>query len=90
EIQLEIRDSGGRKIATADLGYRRQRVALFYDGGGHLQREQRDWDSDVTARLAEEDWRSFRVTAGMMRRPDVVMRRTAGLLRRQGFPMVGF
>lgn len=90
ELQVEIRDSAGFPIATADFGYRRERVAVFYDGGGHLAREQRDWDSDVTARLTEEDWRSLRVTAGMVRQRGVVMRRTADLLRRQGFPVGGF
>jgi hypothetical protein len=90
ELQVEIRDSTGFLIATADFGYRRERVAVFYDGSGHLAREQRDWDSDVTARLTEEDWRSLRVTAGMMRQRGVVMRRTADLLRRQGFPVEGF
>lgn len=90
QLQLEIADSRGRRIATADFGYERERVAIFYDGGGHLAREQRDWDSDVTAQLSEEGWRSLRVTAGMVRRRGVVLRRTADLLRRQGFPVDGY
>lgn len=89
-VQLAISDSRGSHIATADFGYEREKVAVFYDGGGHLAREQRDWDSDVTARLSEEGWRSLRVTAGMVRRRGVVLRRTADLLRRQGFPVEGY
>lgn len=86
EPQVKIRDSYGQRIATADLGYRRERVALFYDGEAHLQREQRDWDADVTARLAEEGWLSLRITAGMMYDPATLLRRTSTMLRQQGFP----
>ena len=86
EPQVAIRDGHGRHVATADLGYRRARVALFYDGEVHLQREQRDWDANVTARLTELGWRSLRITAGMLRAEPVLLRRIADLLARQGHP----
>lgn len=89
EPQVAITDSVGRHIATADLAYREQKVALFYDGESHLQREQRDWDSGVTARLFDEGWLDLRVTAGMMRNPATIRRRTAEMLRRQGYPADG-
>lgn len=85
EPQVAIADSFGRHIVTADLAYREQRVAMLYDGEGHLRREQRDWDSGVTARLFDEGWLDLRVTAGMMRDPATILRRVAEMLRRQGF-----
>ena len=87
EPQVLICNEHGARIATADLGYRRQRVALFYDGGYHLHRRQRDWDSRVTADLTEQGWRSMRVTAGMLRTPRVLLRQIADLLTRQGHPV---
>lgn len=85
EPQVKIADSCGRHIVKADLAYREQKVAMFYDGEGHLQREQRDWDSGVTARLFDEGWLDLRVTAGMMRDPATILRRVAEMLRRQGY-----
>lgn len=85
EPQVKIADSAGRHIVTADLAYREHRVAVLYDGQGHLRREQRDWDSNVTARLFDEGWLDLRVTAGMMRDPATILRRVAEMLRRQGF-----
>lgn len=89
EPQVAIYDSHGRRIAKADLAYRREKVALFYDGESHLAREQRDWDSEVTARLADEGWEDLRITAGMMHSPATLVRRTALMLERQGFPVDG-
>ena len=90
EPQVQIYSASCRRIATADFAYERERVALFYDGGPHLEREQRDWDSDVTASLAEEGWRSMRITAGMLRDPRTLLRRIADLHERQGFPVAGY
>ena len=87
EPQVRIFNRWGGRIATADLAYRHARVALFYDGGHHLQREQRDFDSNVTAALDEHGWRSLRVTAGMLRgtaERATLLRRIAGLLAAQG------
>lgn len=85
EPQVKIADASGRHIVTADLAYRQHKVAVLYDGAGHLRREQRDWDSGVTARLFDEGWLDLRVTAGMMRDPATILRRVAEMLRRQGF-----
>lgn len=86
EPQVQIADSAGRHIVTADLAYRAHRVALLYDGEHHLRREQRDWDSTVTARLFDEGWLDLRITSGMLRDPAILVRRIAEMLRRQGWP----
>lgn len=39
---------------------------LFYDGEHHLDREQRDKDSLITAHLHAAGWTGIRVTAGML------------------------
>ena len=83
EPQVTILDSAGSHIATADLAYRANRVALFYDGESHLDREQRDWDSSVTARLFDEGWLDLRITSGMMNDPATLVRRVWEMLRRQ-------
>jgi very-short-patch-repair endonuclease len=44
EPQLRI-VPGGLYSPAADLGYRRQRVAIQYDGGHHLTREQQSRDN---------------------------------------------
>lgn len=63
--QLVIRDESGRKVATADLGYERERVAIFYDGHVHGGADQWRWDLRVNARLADLGWQVVRVTRGM-------------------------
>ena len=83
EPQVTILDSAGSHIATADLAYRANRVALFYDGESHLDREQRDWDSSVTARLFDEGWLDLRITSGMLNDPATLVRRVWEMLRRQ-------
>lgn len=84
EPQVAIADSAGRHIVTADLAYRAHRVALLYDGESHLDREQRDWDSSVTARLFDEGWLDLRITSGMLHDPATLLRRIGEMLRRQG------
>ena len=84
DLQVEISDSASSHIVTADLAYREEKVALHYDGEHHLDREQRDWDSNVTARLFDEGWLDLRITAGMLRDPQTLLRRIAEMLRRQG------
>ncbi|GLB64194.1 hypothetical protein NCCP2495_20730 [Dietzia sp. NCCP-2495] len=86
DLQVNIADSAGRHIVKADLAYRKYRVALLYDGEHHLDREQRDWDSAMTARLFDEGWLDLRITAGMLRDSDTLLRRIAEKLRRQGCP----
>ncbi|MDX2356935.1 type IV toxin-antitoxin system AbiEi family antitoxin [Dietzia sp. PP-33] len=63
--QLRIHDADGRRVATADLGYEREKVAIFYDGEVHVDPEQWRWDIRVNARLAFLGWQVVRVVGGM-------------------------
>lgn len=42
EVQVSINDSGGRFLGRPDLLYRRQRLAIEYDGGTHRDRMVED------------------------------------------------
>lgn len=63
--QLRISNDYAQHVATADLGYERERVAIFYDGSIHGGSEQWRWDIRVNAELADLGWQVVRVTAGM-------------------------
>ena len=80
--QLVIYNEYGEKIATADLGFERQKVAIFYDG--ELHREKANWEFDawVNAQLLELGWQPLRVTAQMMRHPPMLIRQVASALTR--------
>lgn len=47
----------------ADLGYRRQRVAMQYDGGHHLTREQQSRDNHRDEVFNAAGWRYFKFNA---------------------------
>lgn len=48
---------------AADLGYRRQRVAIQYDGGHHLTREQQSRDNRRDEQFNAAGWRYFKFNA---------------------------
>lgn len=66
-----FRESGAL-LTVVDLGWAEHRVFLFYDGAHHLQKEQRDHDSEVFALLQRNGGRVFRVTAGNLKDADKV------------------
>lgn len=80
--QLVICNEFGVKIATADLGYERQKVAIFYDGEVHRQKSNWEFDARVNAQLAELGWVPIRVTAQMLRTPLTVIRQISAALSR--------
>lgn len=80
--QLVIRNEFGAKIATADLGYEEQKVAIFYDSELHRQKSNWEFDAWVNAQLIERGWLPLRVTAQMMRSPLMVVRQVGAALRR--------
>ena len=84
--QLVIRNEFGVKIATADLGYEKQKVAIFYDS--ELHRRKSDWEFDawVNAQLAELGWLPIRITAQMLRSPLMVIRQIRAALTRHARP----
>jgi hypothetical protein len=53
-----------RIVARLDLGCEELKLALQYDGSGHLHRSVRDRDSRINAELANLDWHVVRVTKG--------------------------
>lgn len=80
--QLVIRNEFGAKIATADLGYERQRVAIFYDSELHRQKSNWEFDAWVNAQLTELGWVPIRVTAQMLRSPLMLVRQVSAALTR--------
>lgn len=73
----------GRLLATADLGFRWCRVALFYDGRAYHGGEQGDYDAFATARMTELGWEVMRITDRMAAAESALMRQIGGAVRRQ-------
>ncbi|MDU0479619.1 hypothetical protein QVA66_10245 [Staphylococcus chromogenes] len=73
--QRVFQRSNGVKLTAADLADEDSKVALFYDGEHHLQRAQRDHDSEVLQQLRMQGWEPVRVTAGQMRNIPELRRR---------------
>ncbi|MDO5076976.1 hypothetical protein [Corynebacterium sp.] len=75
QVQVPVRQSGSLRddgtplLTILDASWTDIRVALFYDGAHHLQREQRDYDSTVFIRLRELGWEPLRITHGLLRNP---------------------
>lgn len=80
--QLEIVNEYGAKVATADLGYEKQKVAIFYDSELHRRKHSWEYDAWANAELAELGWTVIRVTAQMLRNPLVVLRQIEAALSR--------
>ena len=64
--QLEIFNEYGQKVATADLGYEAEKVAIFYDGRGHSREAQWLYDVQINAELADLGWEVVRLAKGML------------------------
>ncbi len=56
ETQCPVIDSAGRLIGHTDLGYRKERVALEYEGRQHSEGAQFDYDIDRYSRFAAAGW----------------------------------
>lgn len=61
----------GRIVARLDLGHPELKLALQYDGAGHMTASRRDRDSKVNADLANLGWHVVRITYGHLRNPDL-------------------
>lgn len=87
ETQLEFVDEFGLVRIRVDMGWRKWRVAVEYDGVQHwFDRYQRSWDIDRIAMLEAMGWVVVRVSAEMMSRPGVVIDRVRAKLRAAGCP----
>lgn len=62
ELQVQI-VPGDPYSPAADLGYRMQRVAIQYDGGHHLSREQQSRDNRRDESFNAAGWRYFKFNA---------------------------
>lgn len=68
-----------------DMGWREWKVAIEYDGIQHwTDRRQRAWDLERIAQLEAVGWVVVRVSADMMKRPEIIVERVAGKLRAAG------
>ncbi|MDU0478557.1 DUF559 domain-containing protein [Staphylococcus chromogenes] len=65
--QYKIFDVEGIYLTAADLACEETKVALFYDGEHHLQRSQRDYDSEVVQRMRMAGWEPMRITNGQLK-----------------------
>jgi hypothetical protein len=64
EPELQIRIVPGDPYSpAADMGYRLQRIAIQYDGGHHLTREQQSRDNHRDERFHSAGWRYFKFNA---------------------------
>ena len=64
--QVPVHAADGTLLTVLDLAAITRRHYLYYDGDHHLDREQRDKDSLITAQLHASGWTGIRVTAGML------------------------
>lgn len=64
EPELQVRIVPGDPFSpAADMGYRRQRIAIQYDGGHHLTREQQSRDNRRDEVFNRAGWRYFKFNA---------------------------
>lgn len=82
EVQVTIYSEHGVIVTTADFGYSREKVAIFYDGRVHSSRSTWERDSRINAELAELGWQVVRITAQMLRNPSAVVRQIRAALVR--------
>ncbi len=79
EVQAPIHDEQGNFLGRADLLYRRQRLAIEFDGANH--RERLVEDNRRQNGVVGAGFRLLRFTAGdVYRTPDVVVMQVRGAL----------
>jgi hypothetical protein len=83
ETQIEFRDLHIR----VDMGWREWKVAVEYDGIHHwTDSRQRSWDIERIALLEAEGWVVIRISAEMLKRPQVIIERVGAALLSRGCP----
>jgi very-short-patch-repair endonuclease len=60
EAQYPVRDAHGFTLARVDLAYPPARLALEYDGAGHVDRRRWSLDRERDSTLAVEGWQTLR------------------------------
>lgn len=76
ECNVDVLD-GDRWLARVDMLWRKERVIVEYDGGGHLDERQRRRDAERLNALQSAGWRVIVLTADDLKRP----LQTIGLVR---------
>jgi hypothetical protein len=86
EVNLVFRDREGEVVRRADLGYRRAKTTIEYDGRQHAEDEEQ-WAGDIARREQFDSWgwRMVVVTSsGLWRTPDATIERVSSILRSRG------
>ncbi|MGY1842852.1 hypothetical protein [Modestobacter sp. SYSU DS0875] len=84
EPQVPLSDRRGREVVHADLGYRRWRVAVEYEGRQHAELRQFRADIDRYTLMAADGWLLLRFGDVHLARPWTVVDRVARALRSRG------
>lgn len=80
-VQYPVRDRSRRVVATVDLAYPTERIAVEYEGGEHFTPERGSRDVYRYTRLTDLGWRVYRYTAAdVYRRPTEVVAEVARAL----------
>ncbi|WP_285728114.1 endonuclease domain-containing protein [Psychromicrobium xiongbiense] len=87
EHGIILYDEAGTERAWPDLGWRRYRVGIQYDGAHHLSQEQQERDARRDNFSAASGWISLKVNRDMVRKHgyDGVMRQIGQVLRSRGW-----
>jgi very-short-patch-repair endonuclease len=83
EVQLPVQDRRGEVVVHADLGYRRWKIALEYEGRQHADRDQFGRDIDRYSLMAADGWLVLRFAS--RHGPSAVVDRTARALTSRGW-----
>jgi very-short-patch-repair endonuclease len=78
EVQVEVRSAEGHFIGRVDLGYRRWKIAIEYEGDHHRERHQYQLDVTRLNDLRDNGWLVLRFTSyDVFRTPDRLVRQVA-------------
>ena len=86
EVNLVFRDDQGKVVRRADLGYRKAKVTLEYDGRHHAE-DAHQWAGDIVRREEFDSWgwRMVVVTSpGLWHEPARTLDRIVAVLRSRG------
>lgn len=89
EVNIVIHDDDGVVLRRVDLGYRRQKVGVEYDGRHHAENDDQ-WAADIVRREDFDDWQWRLVTVispGLWRDPQSTLRRVCHALRSRDLPV---
>jgi hypothetical protein len=88
ETQIRVYAENGAVFARIDMGWRRYRVGVDFEGAHHWSdARQGSWDIERFATLPELGWNDIRVTSGMLhRRRTPFLERVGSALMARGCP----